>query len=84
MIKVYHTDNGILNTSKFMEELLKKQKKIRFSRASASHQNGATECAIKTVVNMASAILMQAWMICHKNTLSIEFWPNEMDYAVWI
>ena len=31
------------------------------------------EHAINTVVNMASAILMQAWMICHKDTLSIDF-----------
>ena len=33
----------------------------------------AAERAINTVVNMASAILMQAWMICHKDTLSIDF-----------
>ena len=31
MINVYHTDNGIFNISKFMEDLLKKQQKIRFS-----------------------------------------------------
>ena len=39
MINEYHTD--ISNTSKFMEELLKKQQKLRFSAAGASHQNGA-------------------------------------------
>ena len=39
MINVYHTD--IFNTSKFMEELLKKQQKLKFSGAGASHQNGA-------------------------------------------
>ena len=33
----------------------------------------AADSAINTVVNMASAILMQAWMICHKDTLSIDF-----------
>ena len=73
MINVYHTDNGIFNTSNFMEELFKKQQKISFSGARSSHQNGAAERAIKTVVNMESAILMQAWMICHKDTLSISF-----------
>ena len=41
MINVYHTDNEIFNTSKFMEELLKKQQKLRFSAGGASHQNGA-------------------------------------------
>ena len=52
MINVYHTDNEIFNTSKFMEELLKKQQKIRFSGSGASHQNGAAERAINTVVNI--------------------------------
>ena len=40
MINVYHTDNEIFNTSNFIEELLKNQKKIMFSGASASHQMG--------------------------------------------
>ena len=39
MINEYHTD--IFNTSKFMEELLKNQKKYRFSGAGALHQHGA-------------------------------------------
>ena len=39
MINKYHTDK--FNTSKFMENLLKKQQKLRFSAAGASHQNGA-------------------------------------------
>ena len=56
-----------------MEELLKKQQKKRFSGAGASQQNGAAERAINTVVDMPSAILIQAWMICHKYTLSIDF-----------
>ena len=56
-----------------MEELLKKQQNIRFSGAVALHKNGAAELAIKTMVNMASAILVQSWMICHKDTLSIDF-----------
>ena len=73
MINVYHTDNGIFNTSKFMEELLNKHQKIRFSGARASYQNGAAERATKTVVIMASATLMQAWMIYNKDTLSIDF-----------
>ena len=41
MINVYHTENEIFNTSKFMEELLKKHQKLRFSGAGTSHQNGA-------------------------------------------
>ena len=39
LINEYHTD--IFNSSNFMEELLKKQQKLRFSGAGASHQNGS-------------------------------------------
>ena len=42
VIKGYHTDNGIFSSSDFMEELLKKQQKIRFSGVGASHKNGVT------------------------------------------
>ena len=37
---IYHTHNGIFNNSKFMEDILKKQKKISFSGAGASHKMG--------------------------------------------
>ena len=86
VIKGYHTDNGIFNASKFIEELLKNQQKIRFSGAGASNQNGAAECTTKTVVIMESAILMRAWMTCHKDTLSIDFgqrkWTMMYGYKV--
>ena len=46
----------------------------------------AAECAINTVVNMASVIFMQDWMICHKDTLSIDFgqrkWTMLYGYKV--
>ena len=65
MIHVYHTYNGIFNTSKFMEVLLKNQQKIRFSGVRASHQNGSAERTAKTLVTMERTMLMKAWMICH-------------------
>ena len=64
MIKGYHTDNGIFNVSEFTEDMLKKQKNIRFSGAWASHQNGAAERTIKTVVTMASTNIMHAALRC--------------------
>ena len=41
-IKGYHTDNEILNTSEFMEKMLKRQQQIRFSGDGASHQKWDT------------------------------------------
>ena len=72
LIKGYHTDNWILNSSEFVEELLKKQQKIIFSGAGASHQNGAAEHAIKTVVDMARTMLMHAALRCPEDKLSTD------------
>ena len=58
MINEYHTDK--FNTSKFMEKLLKKQQKSRVPLVFHIKMGQAAERAINTMVNMASAILMQA------------------------
>ena len=39
----------------------------------------AAERAINTVIDMASDILMQDWMICHKDTLSINFGQRKLN-----
>ena len=67
-----------------MEELLKKQQKIKFSRAGASHQNGAAERNIKTVVTTERNMLMHATLRFPEDTLSTDIWPMTMDYAVWV
>ena len=68
-IKVYHTDNGIFNISKLMEDISKNQKKIRFSGSGASHQNEAVKRTINLLLTMTSTILMHAALRCHKDTL---------------
>ena len=76
IINLYHTDT--LNTSKFMEDLLKKQQKLKLVGLAPHIKMGqAEERDINTVVNMTSAILMQAWMICHKDKLSIDFFQRK-------
>ena len=67
-----------------MKELLKKQKKIRFIVDGASHQNGTSECAIKTLFNMYSTILIHTELIFPLEILSNNLCPMVMDYAVWI
>ena len=84
VIKGCHTDNGIFNSSEFIEELFKKQQNIRFSGAGASHQNGSTERVIKTVFTMARIMFMDAALRCPEDTLYTYLWPLEMDYAVWV
>ena len=67
-----------------MEDLLKKQQKISFSGAGASHQNGAAERAIKTVVTIERTMLIHALFRCPEDTLSTDLWPMAMYYAVWV
>ena len=67
-----------------MEEQLKKQKKIRFSRAGASHQNGATERTIKTTVTVERTRFMHAVLICPEEKFCTNIWKMSMDYSVWI
>ena len=63
---------------------MKKQQKIRFSGAGASHPNGAAERAIKMVVTMARTMLMYAALRCLEDTFYTDLWPMVMDYAVWV
>ena len=84
VINEYHTDNGIFNASEFMEGLLKKHKKMKFSGSGTSYQNGPAECAIKTVFTMASTMLMKTALRCPEDTFSTNILPMAMDYAVWV
>ena len=77
-VKLFHTDNGIFNVSDFMEGMLKKQQKISFSGAGASHQNGAAERAIKTVVTIESIMLMYTAIRCPEDTMPTDIWPTVM------
>ena len=62
---------------------MKKQQNIRFSGSGASHQNGALERALKTVVTMTRTIFMRAALKCPEDTFSTDICTMAMDYAVW-
>ena len=66
-----------------MDEMLDKQKNMKFSGAGTSYQNGASERAIKTLVPMSRTMLMHTALICPEYTLSTDIWPMSMDYSVW-
>ena len=66
-----------------MEELLNKQKSIRFSGAGDSHQNGSAERASRKLFTMEITVLMHAALRCPGDTFSTDLWTMEMDYSVW-
>ena len=67
-----------------MEEMLKNQQKIRFSVAGPSHQNGAEDRDIKTVVTMARTMLIHSAVRCPEDTFFTDLWQMAMDYSVWV
>ena len=83
MINVYHTD--IFNTSKFMEELLKKQQMLRFNGDGASHQNRAGRRARYEYSGQYGKCHADASLdgISQGHIFHL-FWQTEMDYAVRI
>ena len=72
MIKGYHSYNKISNASESIEDILKKQKKVRFSEAGASHQNGESEHVIKVLVTIASIMFMHYALKFTENILSTD------------
>ena len=72
MVKGYHTDNEIVNVSEFMEDLLKNQQNIKFIGDGTSHQNGASDRAIKTVVAMKRTMLIHAVLRFPEDPLSTD------------
>ena len=64
-----------------MEDLLKKQQKIKFSGSGASHQNGSAERAIQVVVTTERIMLMHSALRCPEDSLSTDLWPTAMDYS---
>ena len=85
MINAYHTDNEVLITSNFMEDLLKKYKKLRFSGAGASHKNGAGSRARYQDSGIYGKFCIDASLDYMSQGHIIHwFWPMEMEYAVWI
>ena len=84
IIQSYHSDNGIFNSTDFMEHLNTRNQTIRFSGAGAAHQNGIAERAIKTMVNMARTMLIHADIHSPGGTISMDLWPMAMDHAVWL
>ncbi len=82
-IKKYHGDNGIFNAQEFVAELRAKEQEVSYSGVGAQHQNGKAERSIRTVFNLARAMLIHSalhWPEAH----DLSLWPFAVEYAIWI
>ena len=82
-IRSFVSDNGIFTSKDFQLDLQQRQQPLHLSGVGAKHQNGVAENAIKTVSNLARAMLIHAalrWPASHDLTL----WPFCLEHAVYI
>ena len=73
MIKGYHADNGIFKARKWVEACRSKQQILTFAGVNAHHQNGIAERRIRTLQEMARAMMIHA----HKR------WPAAITPNLW-
>ena len=82
-IKHYHSDNGIFSSSEFKGHCDARHIKYSFSGVGAKHQNGVAERNIKTAAQWARANMLHLanhW----PQYASAKYWPQAIDYAVWV
>jgi hypothetical protein len=79
----YLADNGTFKARKFVEEIRNRSQLIRYCGVNAHHKNGCAERAIRTVTEMARAMLLHA-TVRWKDQVSPTLWPMAVDYAVYL
>jgi hypothetical protein len=82
-INSYHTDNGVYNSRRFVQEIHSNVQSIRYSGVGAKWQNGMAEGAIRIVVSKARTLMLHASL--HWPEMEDEaLWPQAMAHAVYI
>ena len=59
-IEQYLTDNGVFKGKEFMKHLFERNQRVNFCGVNAHHQNSLAERNIRTISEMARAILLHA------------------------
>ena len=78
----YLTDSGAFKANKFVQHICEHNQKIQYCGTNAHHQNGVAERAIRTISNMARAMLLHAsahW----KHGIDASMWPMAVQYATY-
>jgi hypothetical protein len=79
----YRANNGIFNSHNFMAHVAAMEQQIDFCSVGAHHQNGVAKRAIRTVTEMACAMLLHAVLHWPDET-DLSLWPFAMDQAVYV
>jgi hypothetical protein len=83
IVQTYLTDSGAFKATSFVQHIREQSQKIQFCGTNAHHQNGVAERSIRTVSNMARAMLLHSaahW----KGGVDASIWPMAVSYAAYI
>ena len=72
-IKAFRSDNGVFRAAEFRADLVKHDQTITYCARGAHHQNGVAERHIRTMVDKARTILLNA----HAK------WPEMVNMELW-
>ncbi len=79
----YLTDSGAFKANKFVEHIRNHHKKIQYCGTNAHHQNGVAKRDIRTISNMARAMILQA--SAHWNHgIDATMWPLAVQYSTYV
>ena len=83
VVDMYLADNGVFKANKFVAHIREHNQRLRFCGVNAHHQNGVAERSIRTVSDMARAMMLHA-SIRWKDGIDSTLWPMATDYAAYI
>ena len=83
VIQSYLTNKGAFKANAFVQQIKDHAQQIKYCGTNAHHQNGVAERSIRTVSNMARAMLLHSsahW----KDGIDSSLWPMAVTYAVHV
>ena len=81
VVDSYLADNGIFKSHKFVQHIHEHNQRLKFCGVNAHHKNGVAERSIRTVSEMARAMLLHATLHWKGNAIKSDLWPLAVAYA---
>ena len=83
MVDTFLADNGVFKANAFVQHIREHNQRIQYCGVNAHHQNGTAEQSIRTISDMARAMMLHT-SIRWKNGVDATLRPMATHYATYI